>query len=168
MGMSDYMRSVREKVGHDLLLLPSAAAAIFDSENRMLLCLHSERRIWVAPGGLVEPGESPADAAARETWEETGLLIEPLEIIGVFGGPELFVNYDNGDRAAYIGTVFRARIAGGELRPDGTETLDLRYFGEEELRNAPHARWMDLAWDALFGPPGPARFQHSRWSPGKS
>ncbi|HEX4996912.1 MAG TPA: NUDIX domain-containing protein, partial [Terriglobia bacterium] len=128
MAMSDYMRRIREKVGHDLLLLPSAAMAVFDEEGRVLVGLHADHNIWILPGGLIEPGESPADAATRETWEETGLIVEPLAVIGVYGGPDLFVDYANGDRAAYIGIVFRGRIAGGEPRPDGAEILELQYF----------------------------------------
>jgi 8-oxo-dGTP pyrophosphatase MutT (NUDIX family) len=165
MALSDYMRRVREKVGHDLLLLPSAAMAVFDSDNRLLVGLHADRKIWVPPGGLIEPGESPADAAARETWEETGLLVEPFEVLGVYGGPELFVDYANGDRAAYIGTVFRGRIIGGAPRPDGVEILELRYFDQNELRRIPHARWLDSAWEALFSPPGRTHFAPVTWRP---
>lgn len=163
--MSDYIRSVREKVGHDLLLLPSAAVVIFDSNDRLLLGLHADRNIWVPPGGLIEPGESPADAAVRETWEETGLIVDPFEILGVFGGPDLFVNYANGDQAAYIGVIFRARVVGGEHRPDGVEVLELRYFSKDELQRTPHARWLDSAWDAVFSPPGRTHFQPPVWAP---
>src|SRR5215475_10403483 len=126
MGMSDYLRSIRKKVGHDLLLLPSAAVAILDDESRLLLCLHRDKNIWVAPGGLIEPGEQPADAAVRETWEETGLLVEITGLLGAYGGSDLVIDYPNGDRAAYIGTIFRGRVVGGNMRPDGEETLDVR------------------------------------------
>ena len=68
MPMSGYMQQLRGKVGHDLLMLPSAAVAIHDEQMRLLLCLHRDRKIWVAPGGLIEPGEQPADAAVREVW----------------------------------------------------------------------------------------------------
>jgi 8-oxo-dGTP pyrophosphatase MutT (NUDIX family) len=76
MPMSGYLQQLREKVGHDLLLLPSAAVALHDDQMRLLLCLHADKNIWVTPGGLIEPGEHPADAAVRETWEETGLIVE--------------------------------------------------------------------------------------------
>src|SRR5215475_317708 len=123
MPMSGYMRQLRRKVGNDLLLLPSAAVALHDNERRLLLCLHSDRNIWVMPGGLIEPGEHPADAAVREAWEETGLVVEITGILGVYGGPELVIDYPNGDRAAYVGTIFRGRVTSGTLRPDGEETL---------------------------------------------
>src|SRR5215468_7702310 len=121
MPISDYLQAVRRKVGHDLLLLPSAAVVLHDEQMRILLCLHADKKIWVAPGGLIEPGEQPADAAIRETLEETGLNIRLTGIAGVYGGEDLIIDYPNGDRASYVGTVFHGRVVGGELKPDGTE-----------------------------------------------
>ena len=165
MPLTGYLRELRKKVGHDLLILPSAAAAIYDEQGRVLMGLHADRKIWVLPGGLIEPGEIPADGAVRETWEETGLLIEITNILGVYGGKELVVEYVNGDRAAYIGTIFRGRIIGGELRADGEEMLDLRYLSREELAELPHARWLDLALDTVFSQTGTPGFQQATWKP---
>src|SRR5262247_4105065 len=128
MPMSGYLAQLRKKVGNDLLLLPSTAVAIHDQQMRLLLCLHADKKIWVAPGGLIEPGEEPADAAVRETWEETGLVVQINGILGVYGGRDLVIDYPNGDRAAYVGTIFRGCIVGGNLCADGDETLDVRYF----------------------------------------
>jgi 8-oxo-dGTP pyrophosphatase MutT (NUDIX family) len=165
MPLSGYLYELRKKVGQDLLVLPSAAVAIHDAERRVLMGLHSDRHIWVLPGGLIEPLETPADGAVRETWEETGLIVELIGILGVYGGPELLVEYAGGDRCSYVGTIFRGRIIGGELRPDGKEILEVRYFSRSELKQLPHARWLDIALDAVFSSDGPATFQPSTWRP---
>jgi 8-oxo-dGTP pyrophosphatase MutT (NUDIX family) len=165
MPLSGYVKQLREKVGHDLLLLPSAAVAVHDDQGRVLVGLHADRRIWVAPGGLIEPGETPVEGAVRETWEETGLLVEITGVLGVYGGNELIVDYPNGDRAAYIGTIFRGSVIGGELRADGEEILELRYVSREELQTLPHSRWMDMAIDAVYSTGGPTHFQKSTWRP---
>ena len=166
MAMSGYLQKLRAKIGHELLVLPSAAVAIHDEQGRVLMGLHSDRKIWVIPGGLIEPGETPADGAVRETWEETGLLIEPTSVLGVYGGNELIIDYANGDRASYIGTIFRGKIIGGELRADGEEILDVKYFSREEIQKQPHSRWMDLAMDVLYSrEPGAAHFQKATWRP---
>jgi 8-oxo-dGTP pyrophosphatase MutT (NUDIX family) len=165
MPLSGYLKQLRDKVGHDLLLLPSAAVAIHDEAGRVLMGLHADKKIWVVPGGLIEPAETPADGAVRETWEETGLLIEVTSILGVYGGKELVIDYPNGDQASYVGTIFRGRVIAGALRPDGEEILDLRYFSREEIRDTPHSRWMDLAMDAIYALEGPAHFQKPTWRP---
>jgi len=165
MPLSGYLKQLREKVGHDLLLLPSAAVAIHDDAGRVLMGLHADKQIWVVPGGLIEPAETPADGAVRETFEETGLLIEIAGVLGVYGGKELLIDYPNGDHSSYVATVFRGRIIGGEQQPDGEEILDLRYFSREEIRGVPHSRWMDLAMDALYAQKGPAHFQKPTWRP---
>jgi len=150
MPMSGYLKELRQKVGHDLLLLPSAAVAIHDEQGRVLLCLHADKNIWVTPGGLIEPGEQPAIAAMRETLEETGLEIQITGILGVYGGPDLIIDYPNGDKAAYIGTIFRGRVTGGTLKPDNDEILDARYFTRDEFLRLPHSKWLDTAMPVLF------------------
>src|SRR5262249_8673477 len=106
MPMSTYWKRVRDRVGHDLLLIPSVTAIVHDEQQRILLVRHAEGQVWVTPGGGMEPHESPADAVVRETWEETGLLVEPTHVVGVYGGPEFQVDYANGDQASYLMIVF--------------------------------------------------------------
>jgi 8-oxo-dGTP pyrophosphatase MutT (NUDIX family) len=163
--MSGYLEQLRRKVGNDLLLLPSAAVAIHDPEKGLLLGKHADKDIWVTPGGLIEPGEQPSDAAVRETWEETGLTVEITGILGVYGGPDLIVDYPNGDQAAYIGTIFRGRVVGGTMKPDGSEILDVRYFKREEVLRVPHSRWMDRCLDLLFETDAEPHFVAASWKP---
>ena len=64
-------------------------AAIFDEDGRILCVrLNYGSRGWTTPGGCVEPGESPFDALAREVVEETGLEVEPGELLGVYAKPQ--------------------------------------------------------------------------------
>jgi 8-oxo-dGTP pyrophosphatase MutT (NUDIX family) len=67
------------------------------------------------PFGWIEPNEKPADAAVREMWEETALLVKLTRILGVYGAPEFLVTYGNEDRVTYIMTVFECEIYEGEL-----------------------------------------------------
>ena len=165
MPMSDYLLQVRAKVGNDLLVLPSAAVALFDAQSRLLLGRHSDHNIWVMPGGLVEPGELPADAAVREVWEETGVHVELTSLLGVFGGPDLVIDYANGDKASYVATIFRGGIRSGVPKADGAEILEVRYFSFDEMLHAPVSKWMRSALPLIFAPSGNACFQPPSWHP---
>ena len=148
--ISDYLRALRAKVGRDLLLMPSVTAAIVDEQRRLLMVLHADRRTWVLPGGCIDPGETPADALVREVWEETGLRAEPVRLLGVFSGPDFRVRYANGDEAIYVMTVLSCRVTGGTPRPDGVETLDVRYLAPDEIATRPTPPWFGALLPVLL------------------
>jgi ADP-ribose pyrophosphatase YjhB (NUDIX family) len=131
--MPDYLRNLRSKVGHELLLMPSVMMIVRDDRGRILLIRNADFDSWTPPGGSIEPYESPKDAAVREMREETGLVVEPVRIIGVYGGPQYRVVYPNGDIVSYVATVFECKVVSGEMAPDHEESLDVRYFSEAEL-----------------------------------
>ena len=150
MPISEYLQTLRAKLGPDLLLMPSVTALIRDDEGRLLMVLHADRRVWVLPGGCMDPGETPADAVVREVWEETGLAVEPVAVCGVFSGPDFRVQYANGDEAIYVMSVFACRVTGGVPRPDGIETLEVRYVTEDELAPLPTPVWARAVLPALL------------------
>jgi 8-oxo-dGTP pyrophosphatase MutT (NUDIX family) len=137
MPLPSYVQTVRAKVGNDLLMLSSASVMLFDDKKRLLLAQNAESSFWMTVGGAIEPDETPADAAVRECWEETGMLIEPTALLGVFGGPAFRINYPNGDTASYIVIVFEARWIAGEPRPDGVELSALRFVPRDEALALP-------------------------------
>jgi 8-oxo-dGTP pyrophosphatase MutT (NUDIX family) len=150
--VADYVRRIRALVGSgELLQLPSASVAIRDANGRVLLARHVEGNRWLLPGGGVEPGETPADAAVREAWEETGLVVRLTRLVGVFGGPHYVVHYRNGDRASYVSCVFEATIDGGKMKPDGTELRELRFVSESEASALTVAPWVPEVLAAVFG-----------------
>jgi len=131
--MSPYLRGLRAKIGHDLLLLSSVAAVIKDAEGGILLQEKSSGEGWSLPAGAIEPGESPADAICREVRGETGLLVEAREIIGVYGGSDFRYTYPNGDRVEYTVVLYSCVPIGMSAEPLDPETKSLRYFGENEM-----------------------------------
>jgi 8-oxo-dGTP pyrophosphatase MutT (NUDIX family) len=164
MPMSDYMKALRAKIGTQLLESPAVSVVARDEAGRILLARHSERGKWVTPGGAVEPLETPADAAVREMWEETGVTVELTRIIGVYGGPEFLVRYGNGDEASYLMIVFEARPIGGTPRPDGVEVLEVRYFREDEVKALDLSPWMpEVLPDVFAGSHG--AFRRPTWRP---
>ena len=114
MGISPYIARLRAAVGHDLLLLPSVSVLPIDPAGRLLLVRHADHDDgWGVLGGAVEIGESPAEAAVRETREEIGVEIRLVRLLEVLGGPDYEVSYPNGDRVAYVAAVYEAAIIDG-------------------------------------------------------
>jgi 8-oxo-dGTP pyrophosphatase MutT (NUDIX family) len=131
--ISPHIRDLRDKVGHDLLLLPSTAVLPRDSAGRVLLVRLIDTGNWATVGGAVEPDESPRDGAVREAEEEAGVTVQLGHVLGVLGGPDYRVTYPNGDQAAYVVTVFDATVIGGTPRPDGDETSEVGWFEPDAL-----------------------------------
>lgn len=61
-----------------MTLQPAALTLIFRNTTEILLILRKDVPVWVLPGGGIEENESPQDAAAREAFEETGIVVSDL------------------------------------------------------------------------------------------
>jgi 8-oxo-dGTP pyrophosphatase MutT (NUDIX family) len=165
LAISAYLRSLRSRIGHDPVLLPSVAVMVRDGAGRLLLVRNRDDGRWQTVGGGMDPGEQPADAAVREAFEETGLLVELDRVLGVHAGPLFRLTYPNGDVVDYVGISFAARVVGGAERPCGEEVDRLGWFGREEalaLPMAPHTRL--LVKEAFQGAPE-AAFVAPGWRP---
>ena len=85
---------------------------------------------WLIPGGVLEVGETLRDAAVREAREETGLIVEPVELLGVF---DRVIRDDEGQvRYHYVLIDFLCRQTGGILAASG-DAEEVRWFEEYEL-----------------------------------
>ena len=141
---SDYVLRLREKIGHDLLIVPSVAVLLFDEAQRVLLVRHDDRGLWVAPGGTVEPDEDPAETARREMLQEAGIDVELVGILGAFGGPEFRVRHANGDQVGYVMTVYEARAAGELPDFDDGEAHGIGFFSRERIETMEIPRWLPV------------------------
>ncbi len=76
-------RFYHEDLGH-VTPYSTGDAAVFDQIGRILLIQRKDNGLWAMPGGVFEVGETPAEGACREAWEETGLRVEPVGLSGVY------------------------------------------------------------------------------------
>lgn len=86
--------------------VPIAKALILDADGHMLVLRRSQTHPTLAghadlPGGLIEPGEEPGSAVAREILEETGLTIAPVDLVLSYAETEAH-NDENRVRLLYI------------------------------------------------------------------
>jgi 8-oxo-dGTP pyrophosphatase MutT (NUDIX family) len=128
-----HIANLRAFVGHDLLLMPSVAVLPLDADGRLLLVREAGGDTWSTLGGAVEIGESPAQAAVRESREELGIGVRLTRLLDVLGGPDYEVSYPNGDRVAYVTAVYEARVVGGSPVVSDGEISELAWFGTGEL-----------------------------------
>lgn len=90
----------------------SVAAAVFDDEGRVLVVRRRDNGAWQLPGGVLELDESIHAGVTREVLEETGVLVEPQRLTGVYKNLTVGV----------VALVFRARVIGGEPGPTDEST----------------------------------------------
>lgn len=108
-----------------------AASAIVVVDGRILLIQRAnepQAGRWTVPGGRVEPGESPAQAAAREVLEETGLQVEI--------GEELLSVLLEYPGRTFEAHDFAATVIGGELCA-GDDAAAAEWVPLSEVENRP-------------------------------
>ena len=165
MAMSQHVRRLREVLGSELLVLPSVTGIVYDERDRILLVRQSAGGVWSAPGGSVDPNETPADAVVREVWEETGLYVDPIRLLGVYGGPSCVVTYPNGDRTAYVMTVFECGVRGGTLCATSDETTAAAFVGASELSRYRTSPWVQHVLPGLYDRSRSGHFDAPSWQP---
>ncbi|MCK5831210.1 MAG: NUDIX domain-containing protein [Methylococcales bacterium] len=129
---SNYIKNIRSNIGNSILLIPSVAAVVLN-EKKELLLHEKENELWSLPAGMIEPNESPKDAIIREVQEETGLIIKPVDILGVFGGSEFNYTYSNKDEVGYTVILMLCSIVSATGRIIDSESLSTKYFSQASM-----------------------------------
>lgn len=136
---------------------PCGDAAIFNAAGEILLIQRADNQLWAMPGGGFEVGETPAEGACREAWEETGLAVEPLRLVGVYDS-RLCGSLSSAHLYQF---VFLCRLRDPHAQPAvSNETLDVRWYAETALPplSPGHATriadafrcWRADRWEAVF------------------
>jgi len=147
--ISPHIRRLREKVGHDLLVLPSVCVLPIDPNGRLLLVEAIDTGQWQTIGGAIEPDESPREAGLREALEEAGVVVELGRLVDAVGGPGFDITYPNGDVVSYVSCVFEATVISGEPNPDGDETSAVAWWAFDDLERAPVSAFTRVLFGTL-------------------
>jgi len=119
----------REYPEHPLV----GVGAIIIERARVLLVKRAHPPIqgqWSIPGGVLEVGERVREAAVREAREETGLIVEPGELLGVYD--RILRDVEHRVQYHYVLVDFLCRLVGGELLA-ASDAAEVRWFTREEL-----------------------------------
>ncbi|MSS70484.1 MAG: NUDIX domain-containing protein [Candidatus Latescibacteria bacterium] len=107
--------------------------------DRTLLIYHKKIRMWLPPGGHIDPNELPCDAAVREVREETGLEVELLSPRSAMGGvrvlsqPVCILLEKIVEGHEHIDLIYFGRVVGGALAPSLEETEGCRWCTAQDL-----------------------------------
>ncbi len=121
-----------ERIGREGKIRVGCSAAIFNADDKVLLTRRADNGQWCLPSGAMEPGESAAEACAREVLEETLLHVRVKRLVGVYSDPNQLVMYADGNKVQILAVHFEAEVIGGELGLSD-ETTEAGYFSREEV-----------------------------------
>jgi len=117
-------------------LVPAASAVVVDQDGAILLHRREDTELWSIPGGAMEAGESIGETVVREVKEETGLVVEPVSILGVYSNPRHVVEYGDGEVRQQFSICFVCKAAGGQLATS-EESLEVGFFTPAEIESMP-------------------------------
>ena len=115
------------------------ANVILTCQSKLLLEKRGDCDLWGLPGGGVKRQETPAQAIAREIYEELGLRVRPEQFrkLGVYGEPGRIAAYRDGSIWRMVVVVFALELPEIPQIVLSKESQDMRFFTKEELKDIP-------------------------------
>jgi ADP-ribose pyrophosphatase YjhB (NUDIX family) len=158
----EWLGTVGEGVAGYVTPKVAVAAIVGNERGELLLTQRADSGIWLYPVGWADVGYSPSEIAVKEVYEETGIEVEPVELITILDGLRLGFA-----RIPMYSIVFHCRMLGGELRGHPLETRAVGFFPRDALPQplAGYHRWGELAFRAIDGERFPADFDLPRSPP---
>jgi ADP-ribose pyrophosphatase YjhB (NUDIX family) len=127
----------------------SVAAAVTNTDGRVLVIRRRDTGAWQLPGGILELGESIEQGIRREVHEETGVTVEPIRLTGVYKNMNLGV----------VALVFLARPINGTPQP--TDEADaVEWWTANQVADTMDEAFSIRILDALRDNPAPAIRSH--------
>ena len=129
-----YLGRLRAVIGPRPVLMPGARVIVEDGDGRVLLIRRGDMKLWGWPAGSAELGQSIEQTARQELLEEAGLTAHRLVPVGFSSHPaDDRILYPNGDVLHAFAMIFHCTEWAGTPRPDGSESLDVRWFAQDAL-----------------------------------
>lgn len=133
----------------------AVSAVVRDDRGRVLLIHRTDNDRFSIPGGGMEVGETVAEAVVREVQEETGILVRPMRVLGIFSDPHHVIAYDDGEVRQEFSICFVADPIGGSPRTS-SESKAVRWIDPSELDALDiHPSIRDRIDQGLQGPADP-------------
>jgi 8-oxo-dGTP pyrophosphatase MutT (NUDIX family) len=128
-----YLGQLRALAGDRTLMFIGARAVVRDTAGRVLLIERSDNGYWAMPAGAMELGESIADCAIREVWEETGLRATAVTLFALHTGPDRTFTNMYGHTYQLFTLAFCVDEWDGELLTVTDETTNAAFYPPGEF-----------------------------------
>ncbi|GGU47611.1 NUDIX hydrolase [Lentzea flava] len=113
-------------------IVVAVSAFVQDEHGRLLMIRRTDNDLYSIPGGAQDVGETIGHAVIREVKEETGIDVEPIDIIGVYSDPKHVIAYTDGEVRQQFSICFRAQPVGGNLRTSD-ESSEVHWVSRAQL-----------------------------------
>ena len=120
-------------------------AVVFNERDELLMIQRAEGN-WFIPTGWADIGYAPAEVAAKEVREETGLIVTPQRVVGIYDAARWFRRHTH---PYFYSIVFDCHLDGGEIHPHPVETRGAGFFPLDALPQPTYRKrpdWIDHAW----------------------
>ena len=157
--VQEWMDSVGEGVPGYVTPKVAVGAIVGNESGEILLVRRRESGVWLYPTGWADVGYSPAEVAMKEVEEETGIIAEPVQLLGVVDGMRMGFS-----RFGMYMLLFHLRATGGELDGHPLETDGVGWFAPDALPTptAGAQWWGEMAFAAIGGARSAATFDAPR------
>lgn len=125
--MSSYIGSLRKLVGNEKLILVTSSVLVMNEKKEILL-QKTDDGFWGVPGGYMNLGESVQDTAHRNITGKSGLILNKLELFGIYSGSDKDFTLENGDEVSIVKTLFKCKDFTGTLN-----NSDMKFFPIKNL-----------------------------------
>jgi ADP-ribose pyrophosphatase YjhB (NUDIX family) len=157
--VQEWMESVGEGVPGYVTPKIAVGAIVGNDDGKILLVKRPDSGVWLYPTGWADVGYSASEVAMKEVEEETGIIADPVQLLGVIDGMRMGFS-----RFGMYMLLFHLRATGGVLQGHPLETADVGWFAQDELPTptAGAQWWADMAFAAVNGAVQPATFDQPR------
>jgi 8-oxo-dGTP pyrophosphatase MutT (NUDIX family) len=125
---------------------------VVNDEGEILMIRRTDNENWAVPGGAIDLGESVAQAAVRETLEESGIECVITGIVGIYSDPRHVILYtSNGEVRREFSIVLTARPLSGQPTPS-SESSEVRWVPASEVASYTMDRSMRIRINDFLAP----------------
>ena len=146
--VDEWLKAVGDGVAGYVTPKVAVGAVVGNDQGEILLVQRADSGVWLYPTGWADIGYSASEVVVKEVEEETGIHVEPVQLIAVLDGLRLGFT-----RIPLYSLVFHCRVVGGELAAHPLECADVGWFAEDALPFplAGVDGWREVAFSAIRG-----------------